>query len=56
MYSHEITVLNSSEHRQSIAAEVKERKSASCFTSDRGSFAPKTLGYFSNYQKEGSRI
>lgn len=55
MYSHEITVHNSSEHRQSIAAEVKERKAASCFTSDRGSSAPKTPANFSNDQKEGSR-
>lgn len=42
MYSHENTVLNSSEHRQSIAAEVKKRKTGPDLTSDRGSCAPKT--------------
>ena len=55
MYSHEITVLNSSEHRQSIAAEVNDRKTGPDLTSDRGSSAPKTLGYFINNQKEGPR-
>lgn len=55
MYSHEITVLNSSEHRQSIAAEVKERKTDPAFTSDRDSSAPKTPVAFNENQKEESR-
>lgn len=46
MYSHEITVLNSSEHRQSIAAVIWKQKTASTEITDRGSADPKTPRFF----------
>ena len=51
MYGQYITVLNSSEHRQCIAAVISARDTASTEITDRGSSAPKTPRFFRKISK-----
>ena len=52
MYGQYFTVLNSSEHRQCIAAVIRERETAFTEITDRGFTAPKTPRLFRKSGKE----
>lgn len=55
MYGQYFTVLNSSEHRQCIAAVIREREIAFTEITDRGLSAPKTPRIFEKSVKENHK-